>query len=93
MTGATLDDPLFDRYKKLGCSISTVEKDTDDYKMVTKYLQTTYEPIKVGDIVRSLVTLVALLCAAANYMHICKRLLLLPSHPELWSVDRECVCC
>ncbi|GFQ00426.1 poly [ADP-ribose] polymerase 3 [Phtheirospermum japonicum] len=34
MSGATLDDPLFERYKKLGCSISPVEKDEDDYKMI-----------------------------------------------------------
>lgn len=51
MSGSTLDDPLFDRYKKLGCSISSVEKDTEDYKMVANYLEKTYEPIKVGEIV------------------------------------------
>ncbi|KAL0436304.1 UNVERIFIED_CONTAM: protein ADP-ribosyltransferase PARP3 [Sesamum radiatum] len=39
MSGATLDDPLFDRYKKLGCSIAPVGKDTDDYKMVANYLE------------------------------------------------------
>ncbi|KAL0369535.1 UNVERIFIED_CONTAM: protein ADP-ribosyltransferase PARP3 [Sesamum angustifolium] len=50
MSGATLDDPLFDRYKKLGCSISPVGKDTDDYKMVANYLEKTYEPVKVGEI-------------------------------------------
>ncbi|XP_057806212.1 protein ADP-ribosyltransferase PARP3 isoform X2 [Salvia miltiorrhiza] len=50
MSGDTLDDPLFDRYKKLGCSISPVEKDTDDYKMVVNYLEKTYEPTKVGEI-------------------------------------------
>lgn len=51
MTGSTLDDPLFEQYKKLGCSISLVEKDTDDYQMVAKYLEKTYEPVKVGEIV------------------------------------------
>lgn len=51
MSGPTLDDPLFDRYKKLGCSISPVEKDTDDYKMIANYLEKTYEPVKVGEIV------------------------------------------
>ncbi|XP_051113230.1 protein ADP-ribosyltransferase PARP3 isoform X2 [Andrographis paniculata] len=50
MSGATLDDPLFERYKKLGCSISAVEKDTDDYRMVSNYLEKTYEPVKVGEI-------------------------------------------
>ncbi|XP_047322577.1 protein ADP-ribosyltransferase PARP3 [Impatiens glandulifera] len=50
MTGSTLDDPLFDRYKKLGCSITSLEKDSDDYKMIVKYLETTYEPFKVGDV-------------------------------------------
>ncbi|KAI5666665.1 hypothetical protein M9H77_16518 [Catharanthus roseus] len=50
MSGSTLDDPLFDRYKKLGCSISPLEKDSDDYKMIVKYLERTYEPYKVGEI-------------------------------------------
>lgn len=52
MFGSTLDDPLSDRYKKLGCSVSALEKDSDDYKMIVKYLETTYEPVRVGDIVR-----------------------------------------
>jgi hypothetical protein len=52
MFGSTLDDPLSDRYKKLGCSVSALEKDSDDYKMIVKYLDTTYEPVRVGDIVR-----------------------------------------
>ncbi|CAN1294381.1 Protein ADP-ribosyltransferase PARP3 [Linum perenne] len=50
MSGATLDDPLSDRYKKLVCNISALDKDTDDYKMIVKYLETTYEPVKVADI-------------------------------------------
>ncbi|CAN0900479.1 Protein ADP-ribosyltransferase PARP3 [Linum grandiflorum] len=50
MSGATLDDPLSDRYKKLGCNISALDKDSDDYKMIIKYLETTYEPVKVADI-------------------------------------------
>ncbi|GFP88552.1 putative poly [ADP-ribose] polymerase 3 [Phtheirospermum japonicum] len=50
MSGATLDDPLVEWYKKLGCSISPVEKDADDYKMIAKYLEKTYEPVKVGEI-------------------------------------------
>ena len=36
MSGSTLDDPLSDRYKKLGCSVSALEKDSDDYKMIKK---------------------------------------------------------
>lgn len=32
MSGDTIDDPLFDYYKKLGCFISPVEKDSDDFK-------------------------------------------------------------
>ncbi|KAJ0976738.1 hypothetical protein J5N97_012212 [Dioscorea zingiberensis] len=51
MTGATLDDPLFDRYKKLGCSLTPLDKDSDDYKMILKYLEKTYEPVKLGDVV------------------------------------------
>ncbi|KAG9458981.1 hypothetical protein H6P81_003489 [Aristolochia fimbriata] len=48
MSGSTLDDPLSDRYKKLGCSINALEKDSDDYKMIQNYLEKTYEPFKVG---------------------------------------------
>lgn len=50
MSGSTIDDPLSDRYKKLGCSISPLDKNSDDYKMILNYLQKTYEPVKVGDI-------------------------------------------
>nr|POE75735.1 poly [adp-ribose] polymerase 3 [Quercus suber] len=50
MSGSTIDDPLSDQYKKLGCSISPLDKDSDDYKMILNYLQKTYEPVKVGDI-------------------------------------------
>ncbi|KAG8371172.1 hypothetical protein BUALT_Bualt13G0059400 [Buddleja alternifolia] len=50
MSGSTLDDPLSDRYKKLGCAISPVEKYGDDYKMIAKYLEKTYEPVKLGEI-------------------------------------------
>ncbi|KAL6196158.1 hypothetical protein ACLB2K_031773 [Fragaria x ananassa] len=49
MSGATIDDPLSDRYSKLGCSISPLDKESDDYKMILKYLDKTYEPVKVGD--------------------------------------------
>lgn len=48
----TLDDPLSDRYKRIGCLISPVDKDSDDYKMVQNYLEKTYESVKVADIVR-----------------------------------------
>ncbi|KAL7595726.1 hypothetical protein Lser_V15G28797 [Lactuca serriola] len=50
MSGSTIDDPLFDRYKKLGCSISPLEKESDDYNMILKYVEKTYEPVKVGEI-------------------------------------------
>ncbi|KAK9170425.1 hypothetical protein Syun_002565 [Stephania yunnanensis] len=49
MTGATLEDPLSDRYNKLGCPIHPVERDSDDYKMILNYLEKTYEPIQVQD--------------------------------------------
>lgn len=45
-------DPLSDCYEKLACSISALEKDSDDYKMIVNYLEKTYEPVKLGDIVR-----------------------------------------
>ncbi|KAI4334250.1 hypothetical protein L6164_018962 [Bauhinia variegata] len=50
MSGSTIDDPLSDRYKKLGCTVSPLEKDSTDYGMIVKYLERTYEPVKVGDI-------------------------------------------
>ncbi|KAF3618000.1 Poly [ADP-ribose] polymerase 3 [Capsicum annuum] len=50
MSGSTLDDPLFDRYVKLYCSISPLEKEEDDYKMILKYLEKTYDPVTIGDI-------------------------------------------
>lgn len=53
MRGDTLDDPLSDRYNKLGCKISVVDKESEDYKMIVKYLETTYEPVKVSDVVSS----------------------------------------
>ncbi|KAJ6386169.1 hypothetical protein OIU77_029185 [Salix suchowensis] len=49
MSGSALDDPLSDRYEKLGCSVSALEKESDDYRMIMKYLETTYEPVRVGD--------------------------------------------
>ncbi|CAK8576374.1 unnamed protein product [Lathyrus sativus] len=50
MSGGTTDDPLSATYKKLGCSISPLEKNSNDYEMIVKYLEKTYEPVKVGDI-------------------------------------------
>ncbi len=54
MSGSTLDDPFSECYAKLNCKISSLEKDSDDYKMIEKYFETTYEPIKIQDLVRSL---------------------------------------
>ncbi|XP_073133427.1 protein ADP-ribosyltransferase PARP3-like [Henckelia pumila] len=50
MSSSTLGDPLFDFYKKLGCSISPIEKEMEDHKMIAQYLGRTYEPVKVGEI-------------------------------------------
>ncbi|OMO89151.1 hypothetical protein COLO4_19902 [Corchorus olitorius] len=50
MGGDTLDDPLSERYKKIGCSISPVDKESDDYKMIVNYVEKTYEPLKLADI-------------------------------------------
>ncbi|KAG6532522.1 hypothetical protein ZIOFF_006368 [Zingiber officinale] len=47
---ATVDDPLSDQYSKLGCSITSVERESEEYEMIVKYLQTTYEPVKVGEV-------------------------------------------
>ncbi|GMI92254.1 Poly(ADP-Ribose) Polymerase 3 [Hibiscus trionum] len=46
----TLDDPLSDRYQRIGCTISPVDNDSDDYKMILNYVEKTYEPVKVADI-------------------------------------------
>lgn len=54
MSGSTLDDPLFECYKKLRCSVSPLEKESDDYKMIVNYLEKTYEPVQVGDMVTSI---------------------------------------
>ncbi|KAF6996750.1 hypothetical protein CFC21_013059 [Triticum aestivum] len=51
MFDSTLDDPLSECYKKLGCSINSVPEDSEDYKMIVKYLEKTYEPVKVDDVV------------------------------------------
>ncbi|CAN6452501.1 unnamed protein product [Victoria cruziana] len=50
MTGATVDDPLYDRFTKLGCSVTPLDKNSDDYQMIVKYLDTTYEPFGLEDV-------------------------------------------
>ncbi|KAF3787313.1 putative poly ADP-ribose polymerase 3 [Nymphaea thermarum] len=50
MTGATVDDPLYERFTKLGCSISPLDKNSEDYQMIVKYLDTTYEPFRLEDV-------------------------------------------
>ncbi|KAL5212694.1 hypothetical protein ABZP36_023541 [Zizania latifolia] len=50
MFSSTLDVPLSQCYKKLGCSINPVSEDSVDYKMIQKYLEKTYEPVKVDDV-------------------------------------------
>ncbi|KAL4356174.1 hypothetical protein HN873_028567 [Arachis hypogaea] len=62
MSGSTIDDPLSETYNKLGCLISPLEKDSDDYDMIVKYLERTYEPVKVGDMVRFGIQNVIFLC-------------------------------
>nr|CAB3446769.1 unnamed protein product [Digitaria exilis] len=51
VSGSTLDDPLSECYKKLGCTINPVAEDSEDYKMILRYLEKTYEPVKVDDVV------------------------------------------
>ncbi|CAL5185804.1 unnamed protein product [Lathyrus oleraceus] len=50
MSGFTINDLLSATYKKLDCSISTLEKNSNDYEMIVKYLEKTYEHVKVCDI-------------------------------------------
>uniref|UniRef100_A0A0D9VGM2 Poly [ADP-ribose] polymerase n=1 Tax=Leersia perrieri TaxID=77586 RepID=A0A0D9VGM2_9ORYZ len=50
---STLNDPLSQCYKELGCSIHRVTEESEDYKMILKYLEKTYEPVKVDDVVYS----------------------------------------
>jgi hypothetical protein len=51
LTGATLDDPLADRYAKLGCQITPLDHDGEDFKMILNYLSKTIEPIEFNDTV------------------------------------------
>lgn len=67
MSGPTLDDPLFDRYQKLGCLISPVDKRSEDYKMIVDYLERTYEPVKHRDIVLT-IAFIGLLHFAINFI-------------------------
>lgn len=68
MTGSTIDDPLSETYKKLGCSISALDKSSDDYEMIVKYLEKTYEPVKVGDIVRLKLYALCVFCYHAHVL-------------------------
>jgi poly [ADP-ribose] polymerase 2/3/4 len=52
VSGSAFDDPVSECYKKLSCSINHVAEDSEDYKMILKYLKETYEPVKVADVVR-----------------------------------------
>lgn len=49
LTGATLDDPLADRYLKLGCEITPLDHEGEDFKMIHNYLTKTFEPVKFMD--------------------------------------------
>ena len=51
LTGATLDDPLADRYAKLGCQITPLDHDGEDFKMILNYMSKTIEPVKFNDTV------------------------------------------
>lgn len=46
---STLDDPLADRYAKLGCQITPLDHDSEDYKMISNYLAKTIAPVKFMD--------------------------------------------
>ncbi|KAL9171429.1 hypothetical protein ABFS82_04G208100 [Erythranthe guttata] len=89
MSGATLDDPLFDRYKKLGCAVSPVEKDTEDFKMIANYLEKTYEPVKVGEISYgvSIEDVFAVEVSACPSLDEIKKL---PNKTLLWCGTRSC---
>ncbi|CAM8955664.1 unnamed protein product [Rhodiola kirilowii] len=50
LTGATIDDPLAHVYDAMGCTVSPLERESEDFKMIQNYLESTYEPVKVGDI-------------------------------------------
>lgn len=49
LTGATLDDPVADRYMKLGCEITPLDHEGEDFKMIHNYLTKTFEPVKFMD--------------------------------------------
>ncbi|GFZ17786.1 poly ADP-ribose polymerase 3 [Actinidia rufa] len=88
MSGSTINDPIFDRCKKLGCSISPVEKRSDDYKMIMDYLEGTYEPVKIGDIsygvsVENIVEVESSACPSYDEIH------KLPNKVLLWCGTRS----
>uniref|UniRef100_A0A6V7Q1C4 Poly [ADP-ribose] polymerase n=1 Tax=Ananas comosus var. bracteatus TaxID=296719 RepID=A0A6V7Q1C4_ANACO len=87
MTGSTIDDPLSDRYEKLSCMITPVDKDSDDYKMIVNYLEKTYEPVAVADVSygASVENIYAIESSACPYDEIKK----LPNKVLLWCGTRS----
>lgn len=52
------DDSLDDKYKKLHCDIAPLPHDSEDYRLIEKYLHTTHAPTHtVGFYVKSYVSL------------------------------------
>ncbi|CAF1774026.1 unnamed protein product [Brassica napus] len=88
MRGDTLDDPLSDRYNKLGCKISVVDKESEDYKMIVKYLETTYEPVKVSDVAYS-ATVVNVFAVESKAIPSLDDIKKLPNKVLLWCGSRS----
>ncbi|CAM6092715.1 unnamed protein product [Calypogeia fissa] len=49
MTGDTLDDPIADRYAKMKCLMTPLDREGDDFKMILNYFSKTMEPLKFPD--------------------------------------------
>ncbi|KAL3681230.1 hypothetical protein R1sor_024186 [Riccia sorocarpa] len=49
ISGGTLDDPISMAYKKLGCEMTALDREGEDFKMIKKYFETTMDPLKEAD--------------------------------------------
>lgn len=49
MAGDKGEDLIADRYAKMDCLMTPVDREGDDYKMILNYFSTTMEPLKYAE--------------------------------------------
>ncbi|KAL2620807.1 hypothetical protein R1flu_001012 [Riccia fluitans] len=49
ISGGTVDDPISKCYKKMGCEMTALDREGEDFKMIEKYFTTTMDPLKEAD--------------------------------------------